>query len=85
MVLTPAASAMFATDHEDVPVAIPDASVVALDHDTVIVPDPPETVPDKFTVDAVVVPAIAFTLNVNAPGAGVGAGVGAGAALPWAA
>jgi hypothetical protein len=84
IVFTPIASAMFEIVHAALPDAMPDTATDddAVDQDTDIVPDPPNAAPDRLTVDAVVVAAVAFTVKVSGEpiGVGVGVGVGAGAA-----
>lgn len=77
MVFAPIARAMLEIVHGAEPVALPEA--VPVDQVTTIVPDPPCAVPDRLTVDAVVVAAGALIVSVNAVGVGEGAGVGAGA------
>jgi len=84
IVLTPVASAIFAMVHAAAePVALPDTAIDddAVDQVTEIVPDPPVAEPERLTVDAVVVAAVALTAMVSAPGA-VGIGVGAGVTDP---
>lgn len=86
IVFTPIASAIFDIVHAPVvPVALPDTATEedAVDHVTEIAPDPPEAAPDRLTVAAVVVAAIALAVRVNGPAVGeVGAGAGAGAGVP---
>lgn len=90
IVFTPSASARFEIAHAAAePVALPDIAIDddAVDHVTEIAPDPPEAAPERLTVEAVVVAAVALTVRVSGPtvgepGAGVGAGAGAGVPVP---
>jgi hypothetical protein len=69
IVFTPIARAMFEMDQDAaLPLAPPEDE--AIDHVTVIVPDPPAAEPERFTVVAVVVEGVAFTDNVNKAGGG---------------
>ena len=62
---------------DDDPWAVPE--MPALDHVTTAPPDPPEVVPDRLTVAAVVVAGGIFRFKTSGPdGTGAGTGVGAG-------
>ena len=63
--------------HEDDPRAVPE--MPPIDQVTTAAPDPPDVVPDRLIVDAVVVAGEIFTVRLSGPdGAGVGAGAGVG-------
>ena len=82
----PSARGIFNIVHAVVPAATPEIAIDddEVDHDTddtedtERVPDPPAAVPDRFSVAAVVVAAVAAILSVTGVAAGE-AGVGAGA------
>jgi hypothetical protein len=78
----PGARGIFAIVHAVVPVATPEIAIDddEVDQDTETVPDPPVAVPDRFSVAAVVVAAVAAILSVTGVAGGeAGVGVGAGA------
>ena len=79
IVLAPMASAIFEIVHADAePDAVPDIATddEAVDHVTVIAPDPPEAAPASVTDAAVVVDDVVLTVSVSAGAEGVGVGVG---------
>jgi len=71
MVFAPIASGTFAALQADaIPDAVPDVPVLD-DHVTVMTPVPPAADPDKLTLDAVVVEAVAFIVKTRGVGTGV--------------
>jgi hypothetical protein len=80
-VFVPMASAIFGMVHVVIPDATPDD--VEEDQVTEVAPDPPVAVPERLTVEDVVVAVTGFTASVSGPGAGVG--VGGGVDAPCAA
>ena len=81
MMFTPIASAMFEIVHATaLPDAVPETATddEAVDQDTEIAPDPPVAAPDRLTVAAVVIEAVAYTVKASGEPEGVGAGVGVG-------
>ena len=71
MVFAPMASGTFAALQADtMPDAVPDVPVLD-DHVTVMMPVPPAADPDKLTLDAVVVEAVAFIVKARGAGMGV--------------
>ena len=76
-VFDPITSGMPEMVQEDDPWAVPE--MPAMDQVTTATPDPPEVVPDRSTVAAVVVAGGIFTFKMSGlDGAGVGVGAGAG-------